>query len=344
MLAKAVALVPEGDFAYEPKWDGFRCLIFRHNDDLLLISRNGKNLTEYFPELHGPLRDQLPSAVVLDGELVVPTDTTGLQRLDWDALTARIHPASSRIATLAEKTPARFVAFDVLAHGNQVLLDEPFIDRRATLEVIASPWSNPLHLTASTTDHDLATKWLSQFEGAGLDGVIAKPIHDPYQPGKRAQLKIKHRRTADTVVVGYRSHKSGDGVGSLLLGLYDDTGELRPVGGAASFSVARRRELLTELQPYVKTNTTGETLTGQGDRSRFTGTKDVSYVVLRPELVAEVAFDQLEKRRFRHTVRLVRFRPDKSPQACTFDQVDTAVEYDLTHVLSVQHAIDHTDN
>lgn len=343
MLAKAVAAVPapdsvSGGLVYEPKWDGFRVIVFKDGDDVELGSRGSKPLTRYFPELVEAMRAQLPDRCVLDGEIVVRTGATGAQRLDWDVLAQRIHPADSRVRRLASETPAEIVAFDLLAHGDDDLMPSPFSERRQRLEGLFTSVDDgaSLHLTRTTGDADLATQWFEQFEGAGLDGVVAKPLAAPYQPGKRVMLKVKHHRTADVVVMGYRIHKSGRGVGSLLLGLYDSEGQLRQVGGSSAFSDARRLELIDELEPLVARDAAGERVIEDGEKSRFTGSRDVTWVRLRPELVAEVRYDQLENGRFRHTVQIERWRPDRDPSSCRYDQLDVPTAYDLDAVLQAE--------
>jgi len=328
MLAKAVTSIPEG-YSYEPKWDGFRAIIGFDGESVEIGSRGAKSLTRYFPELVAELERQLPVPCILDGEIFVRVG----DRLDWEALSARVHPAASRIATLSVETPASFVAFDLLGAGDADYLPEPFATRRELLEELGRAFEAPLHITRRTTDAALAQRWLVEFEGAGLDGVVAKRPEDPYSPDKRTMLKIKHHRTADAVVLGYRIHKSGAGVGSLLLGLYDN-GELINVGGASAFSDVRRRELVTELEPYVVRDDAGNATRGETERSRFSGSKDVSFVPLRPELVVEVRYDQMEGKRFRHTVQFDRWRPDRAPASCTFDQLEVPVAYDLSEVLA----------
>jgi ATP-dependent DNA ligase len=339
MLAKAVPAVPEPDSApgglvYEPKWDGFRGIVAFDGDGVEIGSRGSKPLTRYFPELVDAFRRLLPEPCVLDGEIVVSTEASGGARLDWEALSQRIHPAASRVDRLAQETPAMFVAFDLLALGGRSFIDEPFSVRREALERLVEGLGHPIHITRITDDVELARRWFTEFEGAGLDGVVAKPLAAPYSPGKRVMLKAKHRRTADVVAIGYRVHTSGRGVGSILLGLYDDRGELRNVGGVSAFSDARRQALVDELAPYVERDESGAALSGQTDRSRFASSKDVSFVRLRPELVMEVRYDQLEGLRFRHTVQFERWRPDREPRSCTFAQLDTPVAYDLADVLA----------
>jgi ATP-dependent DNA ligase len=331
MLAKSVDTVPEGDLQYEPKWDGFRGIVQISGDGVEIGSRGDKPLTRYFPELVDAFGRLLPPCV-FDGEIVVTIEWDGKRRLHWDSLTQRIHPAESRVTRLAAETPASFVAFDVLSIGDRDLAAEPLSVRRAELEKLFAGVPAPLHLTRTTRDVEVARRWLDEFEGAGLDGVVAKPLNQPYQPGKRAMFKIKHRRTADVVLLGYRIHKSGEGVGSLLLGLYHD-GRLRPVGGVSAFSNVRRRELIDELEPWVERGVDGAAVTGEGERSRFSSGKDVSFVQLRPERVLEVRYDQMEAGRFRHTVQFERWRPDRDAESCTYDQLEVPVAYDLDEVL-----------
>lgn len=329
MLAKAAGKVPAepGVWSYEPKWDGFRALVFRDGDEVMLQSRNGKDLGRYFPELLEAIRTEVSPRCVLDGEIVVPRDVDGRIRLDWDSLSQRIHPAASRINMLAEQTPAHFIGFDVLATGSASLLGEPFRVRRATLSelVDATDWC---HVTGTTEDPELGAHWLTTFEGAGLDGVVAKRLDGPYLPGKREMVKIKHARDADCVAMGYRIHKSGEGIGSILLGLYRD-GRLHMVGGAASFTAKDRLKLLAELEPLR----VGEDVVYDGEPSRWNAAADKRWVPIRPDRVAEVAYDQMEGDRFRHTVRFVRWRPDRDPESCTFDQLDVPLNYDLYDVL-----------
>ncbi len=336
MLAKAVKEIPTGDYSYEPKWDGFRCLVAHDAGTVRMASRGGKDLAVYFPELVDHLGEHLPVGLVLDGELVVRIGEPGAQRLDWDSLTARIHPAASRIEKLAAETPAEFIAFDQLTTESESLLEQPFADRRHRLEetVAALDGAAALHLTRTTDDPDLAADWFSRFEGAGLDGIVAKPLAGTYEPGRRTMLQIKHHRTAEAVLTGYRVHKSGEGVGSLLLGLYDDAGELVGVGGISAFTAARRRELQAELDPLVERDEAGEIVHAERERTRFSSAKDTSFVPLRPERVVEVAFDQLEGNRFRHTVTFLRWRPDRDPGSCRLDQIERAPAYDLGSVLS----------
>jgi ATP-dependent DNA ligase len=338
MLAKAVSGVPdpdsvEGGLLFEPKWDGFRSIVYFDGADVEIGSRGSKPLTRYFPELTEALARLLPGPCVLDGEIVVRSGEPGHERLDWEALSQRIHPAESRIRLLSAETPAVFIAFDLLALGDRSLLGEQFRDRRAALESLVGDLDDPVHLTRTTTDGDVARRWLEEFEGAGLDGVVAKPLDAAYAPGKRLMLKVKHHRTADVVALGYRVHKSGRGVGSLLLGLYDSEGVLRNVGGASAFSDARRLELVDELEPLVRRDDAGEIVRGETERSRFSSGKDVSFVSLEPSRVLEVRYDQMEGDRFRHTVQFDRWRPDRDARSCTFEQLERPIAYDLSRVI-----------
>lgn len=337
MLAKAATAVPDeaGVWSYEPKWDGFRALVFRDGDDVVVQSRNGKELGRYFPELIEALRDETASRCVLDGEVVVPREFDGRVRLDWDSLSQRIHPAQSRVRMLAEQTPAHFIGFDALATGDRSLIGEPFRVRRQALSgaITGERWC---HVTRTTEDPEQGARWLTTFEGAGLDGVIAKRLEGAYVPGKREMVKVKHARDADCVAIGYRIHKSGEGVGSILLGLYRDDGELQMVGGAASFTVRDRIRLLAELEPLRE----GDDVVNDGEPSRWNSAADKRWIPIRPEKVAEVAYDQMEGnagwQRFRHTVRFVRWRPDRDPASCTFDQLDVPLNYDLFDVLETR--------
>ncbi|WP_438353683.1 ATP-dependent DNA ligase [Microbacterium sp. CJ88] len=339
MLAKSVPEIPDpaktpGGLSFEPKWDGFRGLVSWDGESVEIGSRGAKPLTRYFPELVEAFARLLPEPCLIDGEVAVPAGDPGAQRLDWDSLTQRIHPAASRVAMLSEKTPAMFIAFDLLARGDRDLQDEPFEVRRAELVDLLGGLPHPIHVTRTTTDPDLARRWLTEFEGAGLDGVVAKPLAQPYAPNKRTMFKIKHARTADVVAWAYRLHKSGEGVGSLLVGLYGDDGTLLPVGAVSAFSNARRLELIDEFAPLVERDDDGEAVTGAGEKSRFTGAdKDMSFVKLRPERVLEVRYDQLEKWRFRHTVQFERWRPDRDPLSCTYDQLESVAAYDVGDVL-----------
>jgi ATP-dependent DNA ligase len=340
MLAKAVKTMPQGDLLYEPKWDGFRCIIFRDGDEVELSSRGEKPLTRYFPELVAAARRELPERCVVDGEIVLRTGSV----LDFDALQQRIHPAASRIALLAERTPASFVAFDLLALSDESLMELPFSERRDRLTSALEKTAAPIHITPVTDSYELAQQWFQEFEGAGLDGVIVKPREIPYQPDKRVMFKVKHERTADCVVAGFRWHKSGPIVGSLLLGLYGQGG-LQHVGVAASFPMTRRAELVAELEPYrtddlsdhpwgawaAQSGATTDRMPGAV--SRWTGKKDLSWVALRPELVCEVAYESMEGNRFRHTARFRRWRTDRTPESCGYEQLEVPVAYDLDEIL-----------
>jgi ATP-dependent DNA ligase len=339
MLAKAVPVLPDqdslsGGFGYEPKWDGFRGIVSYDGESVEITSRGSKPLTRYFPELVDALRSQLTEPCVIDGEIVVRRGAPGAERLDWDALSQRIHPAASRIQTLSRETPASFIAFDLIARGGTSLIESPFAERRGSLIDLLAGMIEPIHVSQLTRDADLARRWLVEFEGAGLDGVVAKPLAASYAPGKRVMLKVKHHRSADVVVIGYRVHAGGEGVGSLLLGLYDDAGELRSVGGASAFTMERRRQLVSELDDAVIRDENGDAVTGEGERSRFSSGKDVSFVRLAPTMVAEVRYDQMEGDRFRHTVQFERWRPDRDASSCTFEQLETPVAYDLGEVLA----------
>ncbi|OIK24964.1 ATP-dependent DNA ligase [Streptomyces malaysiense] len=341
MLAKSVARIPPG-MHYEAKWDGFRSIVFRDGAEIELGSRTGKSLTRYFPELVEALRERVPERCVLDGEIVIAR----AGHLDFDALTERIHPAASRVRTLAERTPASFVAFDLLALDDHALLDVPLGDRRALLDRALADATPPVHLAPATTDLAVAELWFDRFEGAGLDGIVAKPLDLRYRQDERAMFKIKHERTADVVVAGYRLHKSGPVVGSLLLGLYDGRGRLQHVGVSAAFPMRRRAELVEELAPLRMDDVTGhpwaawseeaahESARLPGAPSRWSGRKDLSWVPLRPERVAEVAYDHLENgQRFRHTARFRRWRPDRAPGSCTYAQLEEPARYDLAEIL-----------
>ncbi len=342
MLAKSVKTIPSGDFLYEPKWDGFRCIAFRDGDSVELASRGEKPLTRYFPEVVEALKANLPKRCVVDGEIVIATG----DRLDFEALLQRIHPAESRVRKLAEETPASFVAFDLLAEGDASMLQEPLRKRRTRLEKMMAKASAPVFLTRATSDLETAQKWFEVFEGAGLDGLVAKPLDSPYQPDVRAMFKIKHERTADCVVAGYRWHKSGPVVGSLLLGLYAEDGALQHVGVAASFPMKRRAELVDELADYAVEDISGHPwqqwaeadahAAGRlpGAVSRWNAKKDLSWVPLRPDLVVEVGYDHMEGTRFRHTTQFKRWRPDRDPQSCTYDQLERPVRFDLADILT----------
>ena len=339
MLAKLTDAVPlpdrvAGGLLYEPKWDGFRGIVYFDGTDVEIGSRGSKLLTRYFPELVAMFKAQLTSPCILDGEIVVRQGEPGAEKLDWETLSQRIHPAASRVEKLSVETPASYVAFDLLSLDGESLLDSPFGERRAALEKLLAHAEPPLHLTQTSSDPAVANRWLEEFEGAGLDGVVAKPLAAVYGPGKRTMFKTKHDRTADVVLLGYRIHKSGAGVGSLLLGLYDSDGTLRNVGGASAFSDARRLELVDELAPLVKHDESGAVVTGATDRSRFSASKDVSFVALDPTRVIEVKYDQMEGMRFRHTVQFFRWRPDRDARSCTFDQLDRPIAYDLGQVFA----------
>ncbi|WP_043505245.1 ATP-dependent DNA ligase [Streptomyces glaucescens] len=340
MLAKSVAKIPPG-MQYEAKWDGFRAIVFRDGAEVELGSRTGKPLTRYFPELVAALAERLPQRCVLDGEIVIAREG----RLDFDALTERIHPADSRVRMLAERTPSSFVAFDLLALDAESLLDVPQVDRRALLVRALDAVAPPVHVAPATTDIEVARRWFEQYEGAGLDGVVAKPLNLRYRPDERAMYKIKHERTADVVVAGYRLHKSGPVVGSLLLGLHDDRGVLQHVGVSAAFPMRQRAELVAELEPLRMTDVRGhpwaawaeeaahESARLPGAPSRWSSKKDLSWVPLRPERVAEVAYDHMENgARFRHTARFRRWRPDRTPESCTYAQLEEPVRYDLAEI------------
>lgn len=345
MLAKAVATIPDGQH-YEPKWDGFRSVVFRDGDEVEIGSRNERPMTRYFPELVELFTERLPPRCVVDGEIVVAdAEGTGL---DFEALLQRVHPAESRVRLLAGETPASFVAFDLLALGDDDLTAAPYTERRARLQEVV-PASDVLrrgvHLTPRTTDLDTARAWFERFEGAGLDGLIAKKGDLTYQPDKRVMSKIKHERTADCVVAGYRVHKSGpDAVGSLLLGLYGDDGRLASVGVVGAFPMARRRELFTELQPLVTSfddhpwnwakQSEGTRTPREAEHSRWNAQKDLSFVPLRPERVVEVRYDHMEGVRFRHTAQFKTWRPDREPSSCTYAQLERPVRFDLAEVLA----------
>jgi ATP-dependent DNA ligase len=336
MLARSVATVPEG-MLYEPKWDGFRCIVFRDGDGVELGSRNERPMSRYFPEVVDAVRDRLPERCVVDGEIVVIRGSA----LDFEALQQRIHPAASRVDMLARETPASYIAFDLLALDDRSYLETSFAERRAELERVFAGVGPPLHLTPATDSEEVAKKWFEVFEGAGLDGIVAKPRDVHYRPDQRVMYKVKHERTADCVVAGFRWHKSGPVVGSLLLGLYDDEGHLQHVGVTASFSAARRRELLDEIAPQRSPSAEdhpwaghgGERIPG-GQLSRWNAKKDMSWEPLRPELVVEVAYDHMEGRRFRHTARFRRWRRDRDPRSCTFEQLESPVAFELADILS----------
>ena len=344
MLAKLSRSIPTADgLLYEPKWDGFRCIVFRDGDEIELASRNQRPFNRYFPELVPKLLDALPERCVVDGEIVVP-DNDG-HGLDFDGLQQRIHPAESRVRMLAEQTPSSFVAFDLLALGDDDLMNTPFGERRAQLERVLRR-NGSVHITPATRDPEIAERWFTRFEGAGLDGVMAKPLSGVYTPDKRTLVKVKHERTADCAVAGYRIHKDGEGVGSLLLGLFDDNGRLNHVGVCAAFSVKFRRELLAELQPLTENALENHPWKDwaelqahseqrmPGGFSRWNVNKDLSFVPIRVERVLEVTFGQLESGRFRHGVQFVRWRPDRTPESCRYEQLEVASPVSFDELLA----------
>jgi ATP-dependent DNA ligase len=346
MLAKSVSILPPG-MRYEPKWDGFRCVVFRDGDEVELGSRNERPMTRYFPEVVEAARLELPRRCVVDGEVVV----AGGAGLDFEALLQRIHPADSRVRLLAQETPALLIAFDLLALDDESLMERPFAERRAALEEALAGAGAPVHITPVTDSLRVAERWFRVFEGAGLDGVVAKPPDLPYLEDQRVMFKVKHERTADCVVAGFRWHKKGPVVGSLLLGLYDEDGELQHVGVSASFSMERRRELLDELAPYrLEADDShpwlGEVKPGRvpGALSRWNAKKDLSWEPLAPELVVEVAYDHMEGRRFRHTGQFRRWRPDREPRSCTYEQLERPVGFDLADILTGGSGIPGTDD
>jgi ATP-dependent DNA ligase len=343
MLAKRVSELPVGDFwVFEPKWDGFRALVFRDGDEILLQSRDLKSLNRYFPELVATLLAQLPQRCVLDGEIVI----VGRSGLDFDLLQLRIHPAASRVNLLAQETPASIVFFDVLCLGDRDLMNEPFEARRKQLELALGHVTPPIHVTPATREWTVATDWFRRFEGAGFDGVVAKTTNGTYQPDKRVMLKVKHERDCDCVVAGFRWHKQGEGVvGSLLLGLYDDSGALHHVGVCASFTLAKRRELAEFLAPYRANalanhpwkgwaGAGGDSQRMPGGQSRWSQGKDLSWEPLRPELVVEVVYEHLQNGRFRHMSQFRRFRADKRPQDCTYGQCEVVPPEELTEIFA----------
>ena len=341
MLAKSVKEIPDVGHV-EPKWDGFRTIVFRDGDEVELGSRNERPMTRYFPDVVEAIRANTPDKCVLDGEIVLING----DRLDFDALQQRIHPAVSRVNLLAGQTPASFIGFDLLALGSENLMDRPFSQRRTALEKALAAAKPPVFITPATTDLDQARDWFVRFEGAGLDGVVAKPVDGTYQPDKRTMFKIKHERTADCVVAGFRWHKTGDVVGSLLLGIYNAEGKLQHVGVSASFPMARRKELVEELAPYRDvppgTHPWGAWADAQahehdrmpGNVSRWNAKKDLSFVPLRAELVVEVAYEHMEGDRFRHTAQFRRWRPDRTPESCTYLQLEEPVKFDLSEILT----------
>ncbi|HEX9258674.1 MAG TPA: ATP-dependent DNA ligase [Acidimicrobiales bacterium] len=342
MLCKPAARLPEGDgWLYEPKWDGFRCIVFRDGDEVVLGSRNERPLTRYFPEILEPLRQSLPPRCVVDGELVVPRPGAGL---DFDALQQRIHPADSRVQLLARTTPSAYVAFDLLALDDESLISTPLGERRQLLEQALAGAGPPVHLTPASLDRAQAEEWFHRFEGAGLDGVIAKRVDGRYTPDQRTLVKVKHRRTADCVVAGYRVHKDGQGVGSLLLGLWNDEGRLQHVGVSASFTAKFRTELRALLAPLEDDAVTehpwrewAEMAAHSNDRmpggfSRWNANKDLSWVAVRPELVCEVEFDQMQGDRFRRVATFLHWRADRDPASCTYDQLEVTAPVELAEV------------
>jgi len=339
MLAKPVRSIPPGA-SYEPKWDGFRTICFRDRDEVELGSRNERPMTRYFPELVAAITAELPERCVIDGEIVIGTE----HGLDFEALQLRLHPAASRVRMLAEQTPASLIAFDLLALGDDDFTGLPFSERRAALVDELAGSGPSIHVTPATTDLAIAQRWFEEFEGAGLDGLIAKPLKITYQPDKRVMFKIKHERTADCVVAGYRVHKSGDdAIGSLLLGLYKDDGTLASVGVIGAFPMTERRRLFNELQPIVTTfdghpwnwaaHMVGERTPRRNEGSRWNAGKDLSFVPLRPERVVEVRYDHMEGERFRHTAQFNRWRPDRDPHSCTYTQLEQPVTFSLGDIV-----------
>ena len=348
MLAKPVDAIPDGDYVFEPKWDGFRSIIFRDGAEVEIGSRNERPMTRYFPELADAVLANLPERCVIDGEIVVPDFKSG--RLDFEALQLRIHPAASRVRLLATQTPAHFIAFDLLALDGTDYTAVPFGERRAVLERALAAVRSPIHLTPTTADTAVAAQWFSQFEGAGLDGLIAKSPEGVYEPDKRVMLKIKHERTADCVVAGYRPHKSGDdAIGSLLLGLYRPDGALASIGVVGAFPMEMRRSLRVELEPLVTTfdnhpwnwakEEAGTRTPRSSQYSRWNVGKDLSFIPLRPERVVEVRYDHMEGPRLRHTAQFVRWRPDRTPQSCTYAQLEEPVSFDLSSILGQKSVI-----
>jgi ATP-dependent DNA ligase len=345
MLAKLADAIPAGPFLYEPKWDGFRAIVFRSTADVFIQSRDLRPLDRYFPELHETLLTSLPTGCVVDGEIVIAT----AKGLDFDALQMRLHPAASRVNKLAKETPASFVAFDLLASGGEDLRELPFAERRARLERMFRDVNPPMHLTPMTSDISVARKWLDEFEGAGLDGVIAKPAGGTYEAGKRSMIKIKHARTADCAVAGFRWHKNGQNerIGSLLLGLYDESGRLHHVGVTSSFTMAKRRELAEELAPlreraldhhpwreWAEWSSDGTRM--PGGQSRWSAGKDLSWEPLRVERVCEVKYDHMQGERFRHAATFLRWRADKPPSECRYDQLEVTTPYELQNIFRLR--------
>ena len=346
MLAKLAEELPDGEsLVFEPKWDGFRAIVFRSSSDVFIQSRDLRPLDRYFPELHQAFLDRLPPGSVIDGEIVIATAAG----LDFDALQLRLHPAASRVAKLAKETPAAFVAFDLLAVDGRNLMRAPQAERRTQLEQLLAHIGPPIYLTPMTRERSVAAEWLTRFEGAGLDGVIAKPANDPYRPGKRAMIKVKHARTADCVVAGFRWHKSGtDAVGSLLLGLYDERGVLQHVGVTSSFTMAMRKQLVNELAPLRRNaldqhpwrewaGAGSEATRMPGAQSRWSAGKDLSWEPLRIERVCEVKYDHLQGNRFRHAATFLRWRPDKAAADCRYDQLEVTSPYELEKVFGAAH-------
>jgi ATP-dependent DNA ligase len=342
MLAKSVKDIPDGAMSFEPKWDGFRSIVFRDGAEVEIGSRNERPMTRYFPEVVVAALANLPPRCVLDGEIVVVGESG--DRLDFEALQQRIHPAASRVEMLSKRTPAKFVAFDLLALDDTNYMRRPFSERRGALEDALAAASPPIHVTAATTDRSIAERWFDQFEGAGLDGVIAKPLGGVYEPDRREMFKVKHERTADCVVAGYRLHKgSSDAIGSVLLGLYDDRGDLANIGVIGAFPMPMRRKLFAELQPLVTTfeghpwdwerQEEGVRTPRKAEGSRWAAGKDLSFTPLRPERVVEIRYDHMEGTRLRHTGQFVRWRPDRDPRSCTFEQLEEPVSFDLASVL-----------
>ena len=346
MLAKLARELPEGDLLYEPKWDGFRCIVFRDGDEVELGSRNERPLTRYFPEVVEAVRRDLPPRSVIDGEVVI----AGPHGLDFDALSQRIHPAQSRVQMLSRQTPASFVAFDLLALDQRDLRTAGFGERRRLLEEALAGATPPIHLTPATSDPAVAGDWFRRFEGAGLDGVVAKAVSLPYRDGERVMIKVKHERTADFVVAGFRWHKSGSGVGSLMLGLYDDGGQLQHVGVIGAFPASQRLALVDVVAPYrepgdephpwagwaeAQTSAAADGRRLPGAISRWNAKKDLSFEPLRPELVVEAAYGHLQGNRLRHTAQFRRWRPDRTPRSCTYDQMEVAIPLELDEVFGV---------
>jgi len=352
MLSSSADALPEDEgWLFEPKWDGFRTLVFRDGEEIVLQSRDEKPMNRYFPELAGPLAASLPERCVLDGEIVI----AGERGLDFEALLLRIHPAASRVKLLAEQSPASFVAWDLLALGDEDLREVPLGERRERLEQVLADAPPPVHLSPATRDRTQAEDWFQRFEGAGLDGVMAKRLDAPYRAGERTMIKVKHKRTADCVVAGFRWHKNGEGtmVGSLLLGLYDDAGTLHHVGVTAAFTTAKRKQLVEELAPLrenaleghpwrdwaeaqQEANEKGQRLPGA--TSRWNRGKDLSWQPLRPERVCEVSFDHMQGTRFRHAAQFVRWRFDKRPEDCRYDQLEVTPAYELERVFGAREA------